>query len=155
MMKKCLKMNNKLLNEDIKNIKYLFGYKPGKVISEQDIDYNNEIGENDTTESILKKYNLFDEMTVFHPKGFIIKNKSSEIIKKLISILPLLKDIFVFHIVDCEYADFSDINVCDLPQLEWINLTGTDNNIDELGYECLEDLTNNFYYLNNKPPTEK
>lgn len=28
-------MEKKLINEDITNMKYLFGYKPGKVISEQ------------------------------------------------------------------------------------------------------------------------
>ena len=35
-------MDKKLINEDIQNIKYLFGYKPGRVISEQDIDYTTE-----------------------------------------------------------------------------------------------------------------
>ena len=35
-------MSNKLINEDIQNIKYLFGYKPGRVISEQDIDYTTD-----------------------------------------------------------------------------------------------------------------
>ena len=35
-------MDNKLIKEDITNIKYLFGYKPGRVISEQDIDYTTD-----------------------------------------------------------------------------------------------------------------
>jgi hypothetical protein len=35
-------MDKKLINEDIQNIKYLFGYKPGRVISEQDIDYTTD-----------------------------------------------------------------------------------------------------------------
>jgi len=35
-------MNKKLINEDIQNIKYLFNYKPGRVISEQDIDYTTD-----------------------------------------------------------------------------------------------------------------
>jgi hypothetical protein len=35
-------MGKKLINEDIQNMKYLFGYKPGRVISEQDIDYTTE-----------------------------------------------------------------------------------------------------------------
>ena len=35
-------MSKKLINEDIQNIKYLFGYKPGRVISEQDIDYTTD-----------------------------------------------------------------------------------------------------------------
>lgn len=35
-------MYKKLINEDISNMKYLFGYKPGRVISEQDIDYTTD-----------------------------------------------------------------------------------------------------------------
>jgi hypothetical protein len=35
-------MDKKLINEDIQNMKYLLGYKPGRVISEQDIDYTTE-----------------------------------------------------------------------------------------------------------------
>jgi hypothetical protein len=35
-------MDKKLINEDIQNMKYLFGYKPGRVISEQDIDYTTD-----------------------------------------------------------------------------------------------------------------
>lgn len=35
-------MNKKLINEDIKNMKYLLGYKPGRVISEQDNDLDEE-----------------------------------------------------------------------------------------------------------------
>lgn len=36
-------MDKKLINEDIKNMKYLLGYKPGRVISEQEYP---ELGEN-------------------------------------------------------------------------------------------------------------
>jgi hypothetical protein len=35
-------MDKKLLNEEIQNMKFLFGYKPGRVISEQDIDYTTD-----------------------------------------------------------------------------------------------------------------
>jgi hypothetical protein len=35
-------MDKKLINEDISNMKYLLGYKPGRVISEQDIDYTTD-----------------------------------------------------------------------------------------------------------------
>jgi len=35
-------MSKKLINEDIKSMKYLFGYKPGRVISEQDFDYTTD-----------------------------------------------------------------------------------------------------------------
>jgi hypothetical protein len=35
-------MDKKLINEDISNMKYLLGYKPGRVISEQDFDYTTD-----------------------------------------------------------------------------------------------------------------
>ena len=35
-------MDKKLINEDIANMKYLFGYKAGRVISEQNFDYTTE-----------------------------------------------------------------------------------------------------------------
>lgn len=165
-------MDKKLIIEDIANIKYLFGYKPGRVISEQeqskntgywtqtttmdspisqdvsDIsdDYDYTIGKEEN-ELILKKYNLYDE--VFYPRWvyITIENKSSEITKKFISILPLLKDVQILRIENCEYADFSDVNVCDLPYLNIIRLTGTDNNIDELGFKCVSDEGDGLYYI--------
>ena len=51
-------MNKKLINEEINNIKYLFGYKPGRVISEQDIDYTTD-DYLDTTEMTEDNHNLF------------------------------------------------------------------------------------------------
>ena len=51
-------MDKKLINEEINNIKYLFGYKPGRVISEQDIDYTTD-DYLDTTEMTEDNHNLF------------------------------------------------------------------------------------------------
>lgn len=51
-------MDKKLINEEINNIKYLFGYKPGRVISEQDMDYTTD-DYLDTTEMTEDNHNLF------------------------------------------------------------------------------------------------
>jgi hypothetical protein len=51
-------MDKKLISEDIQNIKYLFGYKPGRVISEQDYDYTTDYYL-DTTEMTEDKDDLF------------------------------------------------------------------------------------------------
>jgi len=51
-------MDKKLINEDIQSMKYLFGYKPGRVISEQDIDYTTD-DYLDTTEMTENKDDLF------------------------------------------------------------------------------------------------
>jgi len=55
-------MDKKLINEDIKNMKYLFGYKPGIVISEQDIDY--------TTDDYLDTTEM-DEEDKRHPERLV------------------------------------------------------------------------------------
>ncbi len=166
---KTIKMDKKLLNEDIQNMKYLFGYKPGRVISEQkqfdntgywtqnttmDMDkpiplrgsdeYDYTIGK-EINDSILKKHNLFDDVNYFNYEIIILENKSSKIIKRFISILPLLKDFRLLFIRDCEYADFSEINICDLPYLEAINLRGTENNI--LEFDCVREIADNLYSL--------
>jgi hypothetical protein len=61
-------MEKKLINEDIQNIKYLFGYKPGRVISEQDIDYTTddflnttEMDEEDIDESFGNENEIFEQ----------------------------------------------------------------------------------------------
>ena len=54
-------MNKKLINEDIQNIKYLLGYKPGRVISEQEqpkLDESNQFRNNDGFED----YNFPDKL---------------------------------------------------------------------------------------------
>jgi hypothetical protein len=43
---KTIKMDKKLINEEISNMKYLLGYKPGKVISEQEQPEMNEDNDN-------------------------------------------------------------------------------------------------------------
>jgi hypothetical protein len=137
-------MDKKLLNEDIQNIKYLFGYKPGRVISEQDINYTPEMDEDlefeekETTESILEKHNLLDEVKLVRDNTIMFENKSSEVIEKFLSILNLFSEVQILAIVHCEYADFSNVDICSLPQIMFINLTGTDNNFEEQGYECVD-----------------
>jgi hypothetical protein len=67
-------MNKKLINEDIKNMKYLFGYKAGRVISEQDFDYttddylDTEIDENGKPERLVKHKNT-NKIVGSHKKG--------------------------------------------------------------------------------------
>ena len=68
-------MNKKLIKEDITNMKYLFGYKPGRVISEQEqpeledsnpFRRNNGLDEYDFPEELKDRlsniYDLLDEV---------------------------------------------------------------------------------------------
>jgi hypothetical protein len=55
-------MNKKLINEDIKNMKYLFGYKPGRVISEQE--------ERNPSECARKYVNFLFEKSIMGDDGY-------------------------------------------------------------------------------------
>jgi len=67
----------------------------------------------------------------------IIKNKKKEEVKEIIDSLP--SEITLFNVIDCEYADFSGIDLCGFPELEFVNLKGTDNNFKQQGYNCFGD----------------
>ena len=148
-------MDKKLINEDIKNMKYLLGYKPGRVISEQDMSYTPEMDEDlefeeeETMESILEKHNLLDEILHKGDNRLMIQDKSSEVVQRLLSIIHLFDKLVFLTIVDCEFADFSDVDICGLPKIAFINLRGTENNLEELDYECAErdSLEDSFYYI--------
>jgi hypothetical protein len=153
-------MNKKLINEDIKNMKYLFGYKPGRVISEQDgmwtqtttmdrldpIDEPMDIDDEGSVKSILKKHNLLDNVDIDRDIRIFMKGESSEVVQKLLSLLHLFDKLIFLAIVDCDSADFSDVDMCSLPELTFINLTGTENNFNEQGYECFDDEGNGMYF---------
>ena len=64
-------MDKKLINEDIKNMKYLFGYKPGRVISEQDIDY--------TTDDYLDTTEM-DEEGKRHPERLVRHSDTGKLV---------------------------------------------------------------------------
>jgi hypothetical protein len=102
-------------------------------------------------ESILEKHNLLDELTLKDDKRIMIKDKSSEVVQRLLSIIHLFDNLIFLAIVDCESADFSDVDICGLPELVFVNLTGTENNFEEQGYECAKrdsfDDNHIFYYI--------
>ena len=58
-------MDNKLIKEDIQNIKYLFGYKPGRVISEQ---LQPEMTEDKDDLFLRRRLNIFKELIDKHIK---------------------------------------------------------------------------------------
>ena len=107
--------------------------------------------EEETMESILEKHNLLDEVEVTKNRALMIDGKSSEVVQKILSLLPSFTELIFLAILDCESADFSDVDICGLPQISFINLTGTENNFEEQGYECTEgdnfDSSHSFYYI--------
>jgi CHASE3 domain sensor protein len=57
-------MENRILNEELNNMKYLFGYQRGVVISEQNQDLNEFFGSKKTMEEVIEKLeNLINDKT--------------------------------------------------------------------------------------------
>ena len=75
-----------------------------------------------------------------------IRGKSSRQVKRLISILK--ENISFLAILDCEYADFSDINLCEYPRLVSVRLVGTPNNLEETQDNCYEEIMKSQYAFN-------
>lgn len=67
-------------------------------------------------------------------RSIIIKNKTKDQVRQLLNSLP--NGLILLNIINCEYADFSGIDVCGFPELEFVNLTGTDNNFYEHAVNC-------------------
>lgn len=96
-----------------------------------------EFDEEETTESILKKHNLFDEADIVREDVVKFLDKGSDVIKRFLDILPLLTKIEFVSIAWCGFADFSGVDVCSLPNLSYIALIDTRNNLEELSSECV------------------
>jgi len=64
-------MDDKLINEDIKAMKYLFGYKPGRIISEQE-------------EPETDRYMFFSNLEQIHRQMGILLEKDPEMISKIL-----------------------------------------------------------------------
>jgi hypothetical protein len=77
----------------------------------------------------------------------LVRRKSSRQVKRLIS--NLRENISFLAILDCEYADFSDINLCEYPKLVSVRLVGTPNNLEETQDNCYEEIMESQYMFNH------
>jgi len=59
----------------------------------------------------------------------LVKNASSNTVQNVLEQLP--EELKFLAIIDCESADFSNIDMCGFPELIFINLRGTENNLEE------------------------
>jgi len=110
--------------------------------------------EEGSLKSILKKHNLLDNVLDSSDSKILMERQSSEVVQKLLSLLPLFDKLVFLAIVDCESADFSDVDMCSLPKISYINLRGTENNFEEQGYECIsDDHIGDMYYHNETTKT--
>jgi hypothetical protein len=85
-----------------------------------------------------------NRITHQHSDKFVaLSGYSSKQIQRALS--NLSENVGYIAFLDCEYADFSNINLCEFPELKFVNLTGTPNNLEETQGECYNILNNEMY----------
>ena len=89
----------------------------------------------------------YDDDSSFH-RYFTLKNKSARVVRNFLNSLSteFIETKFI-TLSNCEYADFSGIDICGLPKLAYIRLPNTKNNFEEQGYECVIDVEGDFYQI--------
>jgi hypothetical protein len=75
----------------------------------------------------------------------MLRNKSANVVSRHLN--NLSDKIKFIAIINCEYADFSGVDICGLPKLVFVNLKGTENNFEEQGYECNIEEDSPFYHI--------
>ena len=78
-------------------------------------------------------------------RQLMLQNESADVVSEHLN--NLSDSIRFIAIINCEYADFSDIDVCGMRNLAFVNLVGTDNNFDEQDYECVDHMGQGMYSL--------
>lgn len=76
----------------------------------------------------------------------LLNGFNSDSVQRVISKLP--ESIVFLSFVNCESADFSNVNLCDFPQLTFVNLEGTDNNFKKTQGDCFEKMMGGFFKNN-------
>ena len=96
-----------------------------------------------------KNEKLKTKFTYSESGSMVIEYADSKYIKTILSQLP--KDILFLAIMNSQFADFDGVNLCDYPNLQFLNLRGTKNNLDSQNIDCFEKITD-FHWDRNEEP---
>jgi hypothetical protein len=102
-----------------------------KIVKEQDDNFSGRLKKSGKSTSI------FNEDTV------VLVGHSSKSVQKAISNLP--ENVRFITFVDCENADFSGVSLCDYPDLVFVNLEGTPNNLEETQEDCYDKIKDDIF----------
>ena len=108
--------------------------------------------ESDLVRLVKKVVNEQDEYGVDEPhytfdreSGMVLLvGGSSRQVRKILRNLP--DSLKYLALRDCDFADFEGIDLCSFDDLKNVNLLGTENNLEEQGYECLDKWDENGQY---------
>ena len=100
-------------------------------LSESDlVGLVNKVIKEQKKEKFANKFNYKEDVG-----SLLIRFADSKYVQEILNQLP--KNIKFLAINDSEYADFSGINICDYPELLFVNVKNTENNLEELNFDCL------------------
>ena len=100
--------------------------------------------ESELVRLVRKVINEQDEYGVDEPhytfdaeNGYVLLvGGNSRQVRKMLRNLP--DSLKFLALRDCDFADFDGIDLCSFNDLKNVNLIGTENNLEEQGYECLD-----------------
>ena len=100
--------------------------------------------ESELVRLVRKVINEQDEYGVDEPhytfdaeNGYVLLvGGNSRQVRKILKNLPHTLKFLALR--DCDFADFDGIDLCSFNDLKNVNLIGTENNLEEQGYECLD-----------------
>ena len=112
-----------------------------KVVKEQFRDDDFEFNTRATDDRGDLEHEHNDSMTM-------LTGKSSRQVQRALS--NLSENVKFIAFPDCEYADFSNVNLCEYPNLLFVHLKGTPNNLEETQDECYNNMGGGMYDFSDR-----
>lgn len=95
---------------------------------------------------LLKKVLASQESVMIDEDSIYIEDKHKRFVSSVLSKIP--KDVRIITIKYCEFADFSNFDIFEYPNLKFVNLEGTPNNFEEfVDSEAYETIKDSFYVV--------
>ena len=66
----------------------------------------------------------------FNEKMVLVNGGSEDVVNKVLMSLP--KGVRFLSLINCDGADFSNVDICGFPKLYYVNLKNTPNNFEEV-----------------------
>jgi len=101
----------------------------------------------------IKLQSIEEQVLSQNNKMMTIKMADSKVVRNHLENIP--EEVRFILIEDCEFADFTGIELCGLSDLMFVRIVHTDSNFEQQSYECAKDLGGGLYDMNYEKPKEK
>jgi CRISPR/Cas system CMR-associated protein Cmr3 (group 5 of RAMP superfamily) len=104
-----------------------------------------QIHTDDYMDELERTYRFRDDR-FFHVEGADRKT-ANQLLKNFLKVSNGKARFIAF--IDCEEIDFSEVDLCQYPELVFVNLTGTPNNFEETQNNCYEKVGEGYAFKQN------